>query len=63
MEREYTVYFEIYGKKMRTTVLAKSESHAQEIVRSKLIIHKAEKSQSEFNRILDITSEMLDKLG
>jgi len=36
---KYTVYFEIYGKKMKTTVEADSKSHAMEIVKSKIKFH------------------------
>ncbi len=38
--KPYTVYFEIYGKKMKTTVHAKSEAEAVSRVREKLVIHK-----------------------
>ena len=36
----YTVYFEIYGKKMRSTVSASSQEEAVAILKSKLKIHK-----------------------
>ncbi len=33
---KYKVYFEIYGKKMKTTVDAKTAEHAKELIRSKI---------------------------
>jgi len=48
---EYEVFFEIYGKKMKTTVSAISEMMAKEIVKSKLIIHKVEKKSNDFKNI------------
>jgi hypothetical protein len=38
--KEYDVYFSIYGKKLKTTVLARNEGEAMEYVRSKLLFHK-----------------------
>ena len=36
----YTVYFEIFGKKMKTTVQAKSEEDAKYQIMGKIIWHK-----------------------
>jgi hypothetical protein len=58
--RNYTVMFEFYGKKMKTTVMAESDQHAKEIVRSKIIFHHVgRKPDDEFNEVVDI----LDKLS
>jgi len=38
--KNYTVYFEIYGKKLKTTVMANNREHAEEIIRNKIIFHK-----------------------
>ena len=38
----YTVYFEIFGKKMKYTVLAKSEEDAKYQIMGKIIWHKVE---------------------
>ena len=38
----YDVYFEIYGKKLKVKVNAKSKLQAEEIVKSKIIFHKIE---------------------
>jgi len=38
----YTVYFEIFGKKMKVEIKAKSKQQAEEVVKSKIIFHKIE---------------------
>ena len=38
----YTVYFEIFGKKMKTTVYASSVAEAKQRVMDKIIFHKIE---------------------
>ena len=38
----YNVYFEIFGKKMKVEIKAKSKQQAEEIVKSKIIFHKIE---------------------
>lgn len=32
----YTIYFEIYGKKMKTTVQARNETEAKETIKNKI---------------------------
>lgn len=39
---QFKVYFELFGKKMVTTVEASNEKEAQEKVRSKIIFHKTQ---------------------
>jgi hypothetical protein len=38
--KQYEVYFTIYGKHLKTTVMAYSEEDAYRQVRERLIIHK-----------------------
>lgn len=38
--KKYTLYFEFYGHKMRTTINAKSENEAKEIVKNNLEFKK-----------------------
>ena len=40
--KKYTVFFEIYGKKLKTVVYAESEAKAREIVKNKVVFHKIE---------------------
>ena len=44
---KYKVYFEIYGKKMKTTVEAKSAEHAKELIRSKIQFNHIEFEDSD----------------
>ena len=42
MAKKYTVYFEIFGKKMKTEVKAHDPAKARQKVIDKLIFHKVE---------------------
>ncbi len=53
MDKEFKIFFEIYGKKLQTTISAKSEDKAKELIRSKIIFHKiipSEPSQYDFDK-------------
>ena len=52
----YTVYFEIYGKKLKTEVEAKSIEQAKYVVASKIIWHKVEPKEDD--AIIDRLSEL-----
>ena len=39
----YTVYFELFGKRMKTQVTATSEENARQIIRNKIIFHDVQK--------------------
>jgi hypothetical protein len=57
---KYTVFFSIFGKKMKTTVDAVSEADAKRKVTEKLIFHAVEKqAEPEF----DIVKGLKDLLG
>lgn len=43
---EYTLYFEIYGKKMKTKVFAESESEAKQKIIDKITWHKVESQRN-----------------
>jgi hypothetical protein len=43
MKTDYVVYFEIYGKKLKTTVNAVDEIDAMDIVKSSINVVKVEK--------------------
>ena len=38
--KQFTVYFEIFGKKMKTTVFANTEEEAKRKVKDKIVFHK-----------------------
>ena len=42
---KYEIFFELYGKKMKSTVVAKSEIEAKEAIKNKIIFHKIEEQQ------------------
>jgi len=57
MKKKYTVYFEIFGKKMKTKVLATDQQEARSLVLGKVIFHKIECDNSEdtvLNNLKDI---------
>lgn len=39
---KHTVYFELFGKKMKTVVFAESKEHATQMITDKIIFHKIE---------------------
>lgn len=39
-EKTYIIYFEIFGKKMKTTIDANSQKEAKQKVKDKIIFHK-----------------------
>lgn len=64
--REYIVWFEVFGKKMKTTVIATSEKEAMKKVQGRMVFHKVvEKSEDKaFSDIMgkfDEIFEVLDK--
>ena len=42
--KQYTIYFEIFGKKMKTTIYADSEIEAQNKLKDKIIFYKIEEN-------------------
>lgn len=61
--KKYSVYFEIYGKKMKAKVLAESMTEAQQKVKDKIIFHKTVvEDKDEFNQAMDLMNEIIDAL-
>ena len=67
---KYRIYFEIYGKKMKTIVEANSEFEAKQFVKDKLLItscEKYDKTWEEIEKGMDKISEIMglknDKRG
>jgi hypothetical protein len=46
MKEKYEIWFEIFGKKMKTEVIAISEDQAKSILMSKIIFHKVKLKDS-----------------
>jgi len=62
--KNYIVYFEIFGKKMKTTEPAETMTEAKQNVIDKIKWHKiTEKPQDEFNQSIDMLEDIIDILG
>jgi hypothetical protein len=48
---------------MKTTERAENEEKAKKLVKSKIKIHKIEKSKDEFSQAIDMIDNMLNFLG
>lgn len=58
---KYDIFFEIYGKKMKATILADNVNDAKERIKNKIIFHKIEVAKKE--PITDIFSDLDDILS
>jgi hypothetical protein len=58
---KYTICFEIYGKKLKTTVIATTEEEAKEIIKSKIVFHKITKEKYDYYQ--DIPDVLKDLFG
>jgi hypothetical protein len=61
--REYTVYFDCFGKKMKTKVLAKSDADAKQQVIDKIVFVKVESEKSAFNSLVDMMDDTINMLN
>lgn len=63
-KKKYTVYFEIFGKKMKAYVLAESREHAKRIIRDKIIFHKVSIDENEeYNKSVDAFDNLKNLFG
>ena len=63
MSKNYSVYFEIYGKKMKAKVLAENMTEAQQKVKDKIIFHKTVIEEKDyFNKAVDLLNNIKDFL-
>ncbi len=60
--RNYDVYFEVFGKKIKTRLLAENEEQAKKQVLDNIVFHKVEKPIEEFNKCMDILDKTIDIL-
>lgn len=63
MERDFEVYFEIFGKKMKTIVTANNEDEAKEKVKSKIIFHAVSKPKTAYNSVIDVMEDAMNILN
>lgn len=62
--KTFTIYFELYGKKMKTEVMALSERSAQEIIKQKIVFHKiVEKKDAKNYSLSDAMKAFEDIFG
>ena len=61
--KEYTIYFEMFGKKMKTSIIALSEEMAKDRLKEKIIIHKVEeiKKNTDMNDIFKAFGDIFGK--
>jgi hypothetical protein len=61
--KNYSVYFELYGKTMKAKILAESITEAQQKVKDKIIFHKTVvEDKDEFNQVMDLMNGIIDAL-
>lgn len=58
--KNYEVFFEIYGKKMKVNVLADNENDVKYRVMGKIKFHKIIRKDSEFNKKLESLDDLFD---
>jgi len=58
--KDYTVFFEVFGKKLKVTILAENEAKAKQSVLDKIKFHKVEVSKTEFNEAPDLMTDFLN---
>jgi 1-deoxy-D-xylulose 5-phosphate reductoisomerase len=63
VKKNFDVYFEIYGKKMKCVVLSENEEQAKEFVKNKIIFHKIQKSNDKFNEVMDVLNDFAEFLN
>jgi hypothetical protein len=57
--KKFTIYFELFGKKMKTTVLSDTEENAKKQVKDKIIFHKIEKESEFIDHFIDHFMDIL----
>jgi hypothetical protein len=59
--KNHTIYFELYGKKMKATILAESKADAMQKIRDKIVFHKVEvdKSDDQYSDKFDNIADFL----
>ena len=58
--KKFVIYFEFYGRKLKTTVLSDNEENAKKEIKNKIVFHKIEKEKSQFNKDSDFFDIFMD---
>lgn len=62
-DKNYELFFELCGKKMKTTVLASSADHAKVILMNKIVFHKIKLADDDFNSALKTMDDLMNMFG
>jgi hypothetical protein len=60
--KKYTVFFEAFGRKMKTEVVASSEERAKEIVKEKIVFHKVTAEKTNGDEVDQIFQKLMEIL-
>lgn len=62
--KTYTVFFAVFGRKMKTNVIARSEDEAKQKVLEKVFFHKivVDKNDKDLGDILNDMNDFINKL-
>jgi hypothetical protein len=64
MARNYTIYFEAFGRKMKTVVLAENREEAKQKLLEKVVIHDMTCDKKDyFNKAMEFMDDIIDTLG
>lgn len=58
MKKPFTVYFEVFGKRMKTEVLANDKEDARYLVLGKVIFHKIEENKQSSDEVVNNLKDM-----
>ena len=58
---KYTVYFELFGKKMQTTVSANSVEEAKKVIHNKIVFHKVVEKEKNTKEAVDSIMKLFNK--
>ena len=60
MKQKFEVYFEMFGKRMKTEVLAEDEAEARYLILGKVVFHKIETAKQTGD---EVVSNLRDMFG
>lgn len=61
-DRNYTIYFEMFGRRMKTNIMATDRDDAIAKLLKRVTIHKVEVAKDEFNEAMDMMDMFVDNL-
>lgn len=62
-DRNYTVFFELYGRKMKAKILADNIGEAKKKIKDKIVFHKIIIEKKDiFNQCMNMLDDIVDNL-